>query len=170
MKLSVFFYLCMLIGPAIAQSQQGAKPKNIMQLEGSMGTFKGTLLAVNDSSLTVLNHLEPNAAPVTIPFNEIAHIKIRKRNKVANGLAIGMAVGGISGFFISKAAYEPPPTPVQVLLPESRSTGAWTIVGLLGGGLLGTLIGSSKVHLPINGHYPSFAAASGKLQKYTHTL
>ncbi|WP_209330168.1 hypothetical protein [Lunatimonas salinarum] len=169
MKYLPFFYFCLLIGPAIAQSHDIDKPKNVLKLEGPMGIVNGTLLAVNDSSITVLNHRLPNAEPLVIPYKEINTIKIRKKNSVAKGLWIGMAVGGTMGFIISKAAYEPPPAPVQVFVPESRSTGTWTIIGLIGGGLLGTTIGSSKVRLPINGHYPSFVAATEKLQSYTQS-
>jgi hypothetical protein len=171
MKSFLIFCFCLLTAPAIAQSQPSAIPKNIVQLTGSKGSFKGTLLAVKDSSLTILNHSAPYAPPVTIHFSEITHLKIRKRNSVTKGLLIGMAAGGIASYTIIQATYEPQPFPIQLFFPEEefQSKVFITILGSLGGGLLGALTGSANVHVPINGHYNSFAAASEKLQRYTRT-
>ncbi|MCC5936592.1 MAG: hypothetical protein JJU34_04870 [Lunatimonas sp.] len=169
MKYLLFFYFCLLIGPAIAQSHDIYKPKNILKLEGPMGILNGTLLAVNDSSITVLNHRLPNAEPLVIPYKEINTIKIRKKNNVAKGLWIGMAVGGASGYIITRATYDPENLLVHIMAPKSAVSTGWTIVGIVGGGLLGTLIGSIKVQIPIDRHYPSFAAATEKLQSYTQS-
>ncbi|EON78255.1 hypothetical protein ADIS_1118 [Lunatimonas lonarensis] len=171
MKSILIFCFCVLIAPAIAQTQQSALPKNIVELTGSKGSFKGTLLAVMDSSVTILNHSAPYAPPVTIHFSEITHLKIRKRDSVTKGLLIGMAAGGIASYTIIQATYEPQPYIIQIFLPEGefQTKVFTTILGSLGGGLLGALIGSSTVHVPINGHYPSYAAASEKLKRYTRT-
>jgi hypothetical protein len=133
--------------------------------EGSK--YKGPLLEVRDTSVTVLSKGEP----LSIPYNSIKHIKFKRTAAVGRGAAVGGAVGLLTGVILGFATGGSECPPGQICLYESTA-GENALAGGLVCSALGTTIGvvvgaASGRKIKIYGDIKVFQSRSEDLKKYS---
>lgn len=117
---------------------------------------------------------DPDFLKVKIPVSRIDNIRVRRRNNVGRGILIGglsgMAVGGLIGM----ASYEPTGcrNDPNAWLCFDFGPGLPAAVGAAGGLLFGTLvggiIGSRRMKIPINGSRKTLKEQRELLEKYRY--
>ena len=129
-------------------------------------TIKGYLGNVNDSSIVVLQHY--TRGNQTIPAQRIRLIQLRKKGRVGKGTLIGALIGGTFG----AAIYS---TQSDVTLGNNSNFTIWTkgqqiffgsVFFGTTGAVLGSLISSFKINVPIGGKQSTYETQQKMLEKY----
>jgi len=134
--------------------------------------INGILYQINDSSLSIskllkfTDHTRGFAEPINIDYTCIEVIEIRSGEKIRKGIAIGATtgfiLGGSFGFLASGFAHEP--------YEGERIAAVLGIGAFVGtcGALIGGLVGSAKIIIPINGNMAKFNNNKSRLKKYSY--
>lgn len=130
-------------------------------------SVQGTLYALNDSSLLVSDYIIfseyiiDDSPTIELEIINIELIETRKRNRVGKGVILGAASGFAVGGLIGLARGD----------DADYSAGHNAIRGgvslAIPGALIGLLVGSAKVIIPIEGSLFNYNKQKKKLQKYS---
>ena len=129
-SLFLVFSLLVLTGDLLAKERRGARLL-ITKKDGQQ--IKGELIAVKESSL-LLKEAE-SGADVSVDIGEIEVIKIGKKSKLLLGGGIGLIIGGGAGLLDALTATH----------GGSLKSIFMPIVGLLVGGTVGAILGTSVI-------------------------
>lgn len=127
----------------------------------------GILYALKDSSLLVSNYktyaefIVDNSSTIELRIDNIDLIETRKRNRLGKGIIIGavsgFALGGLIGFARGDDA--------ELTAGEKAIRGGLSLA--IPGALVGLLIGSVKVSIPIEGSFMNYKNQRKDLYKYS---
>jgi len=150
--------------------------KTWISLYNDAETVKGALYNVTDSSLLVSSSLikhdynTGNFQITKLNFTNIDLVKIRAKNRVVKGALIGTVTGFLIGAMIG--LIEGDDNPEEVLVPSTATQHAmgYGLALATGGAGIGTLCGSMKIKIPLNGTHANFNSLKSRLKKYTIRL
>ena len=132
---------------------------------------KGYILMVQDS---MLRYIPEMYAPRSFDYKveHIELIEVRKEGKVLKGVLIGAAVGGTTGMLIGAASLPDCDEDDVGCNLSNFFLGPFVVmeigaVGTIAGGVLGGIIGSQKIKIPINGNYEQYHDQKEKLRQYS---
>jgi hypothetical protein len=164
----IFFILC-CFNIALAQdyNKNDNKYKVWVTLPDKPYEVNGTLYELRDSTLLVSHYktfsefIVDDSPTIELHINNIDLIETRKRNRIGMGILIGavsgFTVGGLIG--LTRAA------------DAEQTTGQKALIGgaslAIPGALVGLLVGSVKVVIPIEGSILKYKDQRLKLQKYS---
>ncbi len=123
------------------------------------GTIKGYMSEVGDSSIVISNL--KNIEKQRIYFNNIKIIKFRKRGEIVKGVLFGAFTGFAVGGLIGLASGDDKGYIINFTAGE-KGLVAGTLL-TIPGAIIGGIIGSIKIKIPINGNTHNQKA---KLLKY----
>jgi hypothetical protein len=122
----------------------------------------GYIKELNDS-LIVISSVSGQETQY-IEVSNVSDIKFRKKGKTAKGLFIGAALGAVTGALIGSATYDD-----DGFFGDSFR-GIYALgTGLIGagaGGLIGGILGSAKINVPLNGNQKEYEKRRDELEKY----
>lgn len=146
--------------------------KTWISLNNDSETVKGAFYNITDSSLLVSSSLikqdytTGNFQITKLNFTNVDLVKVRAKNRVVKGAMIGT----LTGFFIGAmiGLIEGDDNPEDVLVPSTAAQHAMEngFFLAIGGAGIGTLCGSIKIKIPINGNIRNFNSNKRKLEKY----
>lgn len=157
--------LLLVLFTAISISTLAQGKKNIYHIQIGFfngDTVKGFLLALNDSSITLIQSIKPGKE-TTFSISQIKGIRLRKKHAVLKGYLVGSSSGAIIGGLIGYGLYSPPdcddtlfgsPTGLCELSALGSSFSAFVggaAIGTISGGILGLAIGAGYKKFDING-------------------
>ncbi|MEO1260773.1 MAG: hypothetical protein AAFZ15_18385 [Bacteroidota bacterium] len=134
---------------------------------------RGELIAVKDSSISLLavsKKLWAEPGVRNIEAQNIGELQFRKQGKVRNGVLIGCLSGFAVGIAVaSTIKKEEDVSPV--IEPISNATNAVARVSILFAGIgvgamVGGIISSARIKIPINGNQATFAKNKREITKY----
>jgi len=132
--------------------------------------YKGPLLEVKDSSLTISS----KGGPVSIPSNSIKDIKFKRTASVGRGAAVGGLTGFFTGAIVGLASgdEECPQGSwfCTEVTAEEKALGGGLVLGAVGsvaGVIVGALIHTPKIK--INGDQSIFLAKKEDIRKYARS-
>ncbi|MEI6695774.1 MAG: hypothetical protein WCO13_06880 [Bacteroidota bacterium] len=138
-------------------------------LNNSAKKLTGVMYEIKDSAILVSNsmvrnnYLKGNFKVSEINYNTIDLVKIRSKYSIGKGALsggiFGFALGGILGLIFSQDIFTPIPVGEKIM------TGGISLG--IGGALLGAVIGSMQITIPINGNIENFNKNKAQLKKYT---
>jgi hypothetical protein len=127
---------------------------------------KGILYEIKDTSILISNslfkkdYLTSNFKVTDINYKIIDHLYLRNKNSVTIGTVIGTAAGIVGAFGIAGS-----------IANKDELAGAMLLFGspfiALGTGI-GALIGSFRIHIPINGSFETFKQNESRLKKHSY--
>lgn len=163
------FFILSFFNIVLAQdyNKQHSKYKVWITLADKPYEVNGTLYELRDSTLLVSHYktfsefIVDDSPTIELHINNIDLIETRKRNRIGMGILIGavsgFTVGGIIG--LTRAA------------DDEQTTGQKALIGgaslAIPGALVGLLVGSVKVVIPIEGNFIKYKDQRLKLQKYS---
>ena len=103
-----------------------------------------------------------------IPISNIQSLQFREKGRIKKGVLWGGLIGGVALGLVTMASNEPCGGNSFCVL-EFSDAEAFTIGflgGSLGGMLVGAIISSSKITIPINGEIVNYNRQKGKLRKF----
>ena len=168
-----------IIQPAIAQEKSKVYKVWLNQIDKGY-KITGFLYDINDSTLFVSYDYTKNGyannQPVfnTIAAADIGFIKLRQRGAVGKRILIGAAVGAVLGGIIGFAQGddEPNTTLLSLLTDPSftkeQKAGMGAFIGAQAGVLIGALLGTIKIKIPINGDRNLYKSKLQKLNGYAY--
>lgn len=133
---------------------------------GQLGN--GDLLkALDDSIVLFKNYKKTNLKSFAV--EDIKEIRLRRKSRVAAGMAFGAIGGFLSGLAIGYTQGDDknaPSGPLNFSINFSKKEKGYFygIVGIIPGALIGGLIGSIKLKIPINGNKSKYREAQDKLK------
>lgn len=154
--------------PVAGQRVQKAKVYDAIVSTVFQGkNYKGPLLDVNDSSVTILS----KGTPVPIPVNSIRALKFRRKAAVGRGALVGGITGLGLGAIIGSASGDDECPQGSICLYEANAGETALAGGLVFSGVgtvVGVLIGSlsSKEKITINGKREILQANQQKIKEY----
>jgi len=134
--------------------------------------IKGVLYEVKDSSVFVSNSLviqdySVDKYEVTkLHIADIETIKIRRKNRIGNGVLIGSLTGFVVGGIVGLVDGDDPPGTLLRLDAEDKAIMMGVPLAVIGAGI-GALFGSSKITIPINGSMDNYNRNKEKLRTYS---
>ncbi len=162
------FILCFL-GSAQAQDKDTSKNKYRVwvNLFEEPYEVQGTLYQLNDSSLLVSHYktftefIIDNNPTIELRVNNIDQIGARKKNRMFKAILLGGASGFVAGSLIGFSRGDD-----EDLTAEQKAIRGGITLGIPGA-LVGMLIGSVKVVIPIEGSLSNYRKQHAKLQQYS---
>jgi len=146
--------------------------KTWISLINRQNTIKGVLYEVNDSSVFVSNSLLKKDYSIgkynvtKISFSNIDLVKTRMKNSGVIGASIGAITGFVVGRSIGLKLGDD--TPGWGLRFSAKEKALWYGIPMaIGGTVLGGLVGSIRIRIPINGSMDKFNRNKSRLKKYT---
>jgi hypothetical protein len=152
-------------------AQENSKQKSInfqtwIHLYNQQKPLRGVLYEIKDSSIWISNsmvkadYLTSNFKVSNIEYKNIGYVYLRNRYSVVIGTVIGTAVGIAGAFGIAGS-----------IANKDELAGAMLLFGspfiALGTGI-GALIGSFRIHIPINGSFETFKQNESRLKRYSY--
>ena len=141
---------------------------------GGGTTIQGALYQTKDSSVVIANSLNNNGSSVIAPdlsevvAGNIYFIKARREGNVTKGVLIGATAGILAGVIIGLVSEPDVSNSFGTFdAPELRALGGG-ILGVLPGTLIGGMIGSIKIKIPINGSINNFNKKKEQFRKYSY--
>jgi hypothetical protein len=163
-------------------NEQDKVYKSWFNLIGGTITIKGNLYEVKDSSIVVSEagvfkkfvseagvfQKETRISIVdfyTIPYEHIITIKLRRQGKLGTGFLIGF----FSGFFIAHliGVISGDDADGWFRLTAGQKALLWCIPLVPIGSIIGTIIGSKRIVILINGDFKNFSSNRDKLKHYS---
>jgi hypothetical protein len=171
MKRAYIFTLFILFQVSLARAQDEGINTNkyrvwINMLEEPY-EVQGTLYKLNDSSLVVSHYktftefIIYNNPTIELQIKNIDQIGIRKKNRVLKGILIGGVSGFAAGSLIGLSRGDD-----EDLTAEQKAIRGGITLGIPGA-LVGMLIGSVKIVIPIETNIGSYKTQRNKLQQYS---
>ena len=146
--------------------------KTWISLNNDSETVKGALYNITDSSLLVSSSLikqdytTGNFQITKLNFTNVDLVKVRSKNRVVKGALIGT----VAGFFLGAmlGLIEGDDNPEDVYFPSTAAQHAMEngFILAIGGAGIGSLCGSIKIKIPINGSIGNFNSNKRKLEKF----
>ena len=130
--------------------------------------YQGSLYALQDSSIliksvVIIDSLDKQTKTIELRIGEIELVEVRRKNRVGIagiiGAFTGLAVGGVLGFASGDD------TNGGLTASEKAVLGGVTLA--IPGALVGVLVGSSKIVVPINRSNPKYLRAKPQLSTYS---
>lgn len=139
--------------------------------------IKGVLYEIKDSSILVSSSVVIQDYSIdrfevaNLHINNIETIKTRRKNNIGKGVLIGAVSGFVLGGLIGLISGDDPPCTSGSLIcfrftAEEKALGTGVPLAVGGAGI-GSLIGSIKVKIPINGSINSYNRNKNKLREYS---
>jgi len=143
-----------LFSPEAAHAQvDGQLPDNIKyrawvtSMDGKQTRTKRFLTHVQDSLIILAN--EERSDQTRFYYYNINHLSLRKKGKPGRGILLGAVGGFVAGFSLGYADAQ---RCGGFLCFSPLGIGAVTGgLGAFGGGLVGAIIGTGRINIPING-------------------
>jgi hypothetical protein len=189
-SLMTLLILCMLAfgsPTSKAQSHDERKVYSIwLKQANSNARIKGLLYDVKDSAVLVAPRMsrqllaEANFQNLEIEYDQIQTMKLRRKGNPGRWFGIGFVAGFAAGMIRGYIEGDDPPcTPASYVglfgfpsLCHQRTAmdkGLSYGVGYaLLGGIIGPIIGSFKIKIPLNGSKQKFRAEFNRLEKYSY--
>jgi hypothetical protein len=173
-------------GEKIKKNRKSANYKIWVTSMDNSKKYRGYLREVEDSTIVVSNYLnkkKSNYLTLNIDIRGVEKIKFRKKGKVGKSILWGAFTGAALGAIIGLASGDDVPGR-DCPLPRSGPTipfdglferpcysaGEKAVIGGVGGGawgiLIGGIVGSVKIKIPINGNQKTFKNRKGDLFEY----
>jgi hypothetical protein len=161
--------ICNNVGAQSASTK--AKHRIWVNQTGVGDKYKGFLYMVKDSSIYMSPFLKNDDSALMgnnyqkIDYQQIDIIKIRRKGKVGRGMLIGSLLGFSIGSFIGLMSEDD----TEGLIRFTKNEKFWISSISLGthGMIIGAIIGSAKIKIPINGRKKRFIEEREKLRKYS---
>jgi hypothetical protein len=140
---------------------------------GSGATKQGLLYQTKDSSVVIANSLSNKGSSViAVDLSELVatniyFIKARREGNVTKGVLIGATAGILAGVIIGLVSEPDVSNSFGTFVPEIRALGGG-ILGVLPGILIGGMISSVRIKIPINGSINKFNKEKEQLRKYSY--
>jgi hypothetical protein len=133
--------------------------------------FKGYLSEIGDTLVIV--PLKLNNPIKKIRLDKVNYLEFKEKGKTGRGILLGGLAGFGLGAIIGYATYKPNPCPTSSsgfsicidLGPGANAMGGG-ILGIIPGLLIGGIVGSKKIQVPIQGSKKSIQAQKEEIQKY----
>lgn len=143
-----------------------------IHFNNNLKTLRGQLNEVKDSSLSVSQFVNSKSyylnKPIKINYDNIERIQIRRNRNKGRGALIGgltgAAFGGLIGHYQGDDDSGPHSIGLSFTAKDKAQIGG--VMGLLSGAFVGSLFGSIKINIPINGNFDKFQQHRDKLKKY----
>ncbi|GAA4432267.1 hypothetical protein GCM10023188_20700 [Pontibacter saemangeumensis] len=139
--------------------------------EGPTPVYKGVLLSTSDSTIQVLPNakrynlpLTATQTPISIPATAIKEIRFRSKGRPGRGALFGALIGVATGAIIGFADGDDEGTFFAFSAEDKALIGSTLL--LLPGIGIGTLVGSGKKKINIQGNPITYQNARSSLQKY----
>ncbi len=136
-------------------------------------TKQGLLYQIKDSSVVIANSINNKGSSVVTPdlsevvASNIYFIKARREGNVTKGVLIGATAGILAGVIIGLVSEPDVSNSFGTFAPELRALGGG-ILGVLPGILIGGMISSIRIKIPINGSINKFSKEKEQLSKYSY--
>jgi len=133
--------------------------------------IKGLLYQTNDSSVQITNSflkedlLSGKYQITGISYNNISIIETWNINRLYKGVFLGAVGGTITGAVIGFSKGYSPGYSLSYSTAYSIMFGT---LGLLGGTLIGAVVSSNSIKIPINGSIDNFNRHKRRLKKYSY--
>lgn len=146
-------FTALLIPEAARAQTDGQIPDHIkyrawvVTLDGEYTTTTRFLTHVRDSLIILAN--EEQSESTQFYYYNIDHLSLRRKGKPGRGILIGALGGFVTGFVLGYAEADSCSG-----FPCFSPTGIGALTGGLGaipGGLIGAVVGSGRINIPING-------------------
>lgn len=148
-------------------------------LKDSSRAMKGVIVEANDSSVQFIDKSFLTRGKVmasyklrVIPISTIQTIKYRKRNSPGKGALLGAVGGALAGAILGYASgddrCEPGTWCIFVYSAEEKAT-MGAVLGILPGLGIGTILGSRRETIHINGDQSTYNLIRNELKKYSLT-
>ena len=131
--------------------------------------INGYLIEVKDSAIVLSNSMnksESNIWSKSLKVKNIKTIKYRKNGRIGKGLLIGaltgFATGASIGYIVGKSNGN---ELTQTIFPPVLFAVGYGSSGAIAEALIGVMIGSAKIKIPINGNNNTFKMQKIKLQR-----
>ena len=122
------------------------------------------LTEIKDSSISIMEKKDFKTKSIMI--EDIDKLHFRKSNRGSKGFLYGALAGFGSGLILGIISGNDPPGTVS--LSRDQKGIFYGIAFTLPGALIGGIIGSSKVNVPINGNQKNYNSQRTKLEKYKY--
>jgi hypothetical protein len=147
---------------------------------GALFLLKDSSILVS-SSLVALDYNIANYEVAELYIDDINLISTKRRVGPLNGALLGALVGAATGALTARIIYGPPPEP-EPSSPYSSMDSGWGMgdfgpgfspyaiyvpAGAVGGAIVGAVICSIKIKIPINGSMENYNRKKKKLGRYT---
>jgi len=147
--------------------------KTWISLNNRQNMMKGVLYEVNDSSVLVSNSFLKKDYSIgkynvtKISFRNIDLVKIRMKNSKVIGASLGAVTGFVAGWLIGLNKGDDPPGWGLTFSARDKAK-IYGIPMAIGGTVIGGLVGSIRIKIPINGNIDKFNRNKSRLK--THTI
>ena len=171
-KLFVFFLGLLLVQGLFAQEWSN-KGYYKVWVELDYSRMYGTIYQLQDSAI-LIGDLEWLKSGEEIPYriipvNAIDQINVRKKGSVGRGILIGAAAGFATGAILGLAEGDDAESSgwnFFSMTAEEKALGYGVLLAVPGS-ILGGLIGSTKIKIPLNRNLDTYQAQREKLKRYT---
>jgi len=177
---SIFIFISLLllmdVSTVIAQNDSLKKPvyRCNIELINPTNHIEGDIIDIEDSFLVVNKSyiknkeklLMDNFQLMKIPSIRIDEVSAWKKGSAGRGLLIGSLTGAFVGSLVALATYKEPPDGSWIVISKGETILGGTIFGFVSGGLIGLVIGSIRIKIPINGKQDKFDSARKQYQSY----
>jgi hypothetical protein len=169
---AVYILLFIGINSSVAQSiGKKAIYRTWIELSNSYKESTGLLYQVMDSSIIMTKSLmrktynNNKVGKINIDYLQIESIKVRRKGRVGKGMLIGTAVGFGLGALIGSLSEDD----TDGFIKFTKKDKIWiNSIGLGTTGLIiGSIVGSVKIKIPIYGSKMIFQQEKEKLRKYS---
>jgi hypothetical protein len=174
MKRLIFLMTLFVLLPSTILAQGTNKSRHPLyrswiSLNNSYVVKEGILYEVNDSTISLNNiYLQTNSDKLNLAMINCRNIKdiyLRPQNSILKGAVFGAVVGIGIGVIIG-LTYEKNPNTIYSLEKKDVVILNGSTLGLAGAGV-GTLLGSIKIRIPINGRIEKYNESRGRLKSYS---
>jgi len=159
-----------VVGEKIKKKTQAKKSHEIwITTLNNSRNFRGCLREVGDSMIILSKY--PKANTVSINYQNIQTIKFRKKGNVGRNILYGALTGFAIGGGIGLSAGDddcidnPGSFDIFCRTAEEKAIGTGILLAIPGA-LIGGIIGSMKIKIPINGNHKTFRRKKGELQNF----
>ena len=103
-----------------------------------------------------------------INYNKIAYILTRHTNHVGKGVLYGALGGLLTGAIIGYVSHNKDVWAPPVLYSAETEAAVTGTLGMLSGVVIGAIIGSIRIKIPINGNIDNFNKNKERFKKYSY--
>ena len=140
---------------------EGVNPYKVwVVLDENRTPIQGYLTQLKSSSLVVKtfpNRSKTNPSIVELGIQRVEVLKFRRKGKIGRGALTGAFAGLLAGFVVGTSSSDFMPATAGLLVGGA---------GAAAGGIIGTIVGSVRVSIPIRGNQRLYQKRRDELKKY----
>lgn len=162
MTFVVFSYSIQAIISQSAVTKKPVRYKTWVTMMDNSSTISGSLRIIEDSSIWVYDYNKKKT--ISINVDKIDIIRLRKKNRVGNGIFLGAATGFLIGGIIGLASGDGPSG--QGYNSASNKGIFYGTLFAIPGAIIGGISVSAKFEIPIRGSRLNYSIEKRNLEKY----